>query len=307
MTKCFAWALALVLVFPGSSWGAEEKKADSSKPDEADQVITNRRLRADAGSLSPWSASTFFNYQGGSIADPGKPERPNIVSGADALTLQNMTGEIGIRYRVTTFDSFTLSTGLFMTTPFHDDIDTDNPVLEEEFERTHQKLTVNDPSLRYTRVGKLGPAQSVLFIKPKLITNNQQKNAGYNASYEILQQYMVAVPETRFSYGVGFLGTFYTFNNDNRFLARNVWGVFPGIEYDINDTFNFRTIWGWQVYQNARFQGRDTFTKRKVYQSMGLGISVTRDVFLYPNIQFIPSDLRSDRTNIAISANVNVF
>jgi len=288
---------------------AEEKKAANTetKSDEADQVITNRRLRADAGSLSKWSASTFFNYQGGSVADPIKPERPNIVNGADALTLQSLAGDIGLRYRLTAMDSFTVSTGLFMTTPFHDKIKTNNAALKKEFDKNSQELNVNDPSLRYTRLGKLWKAQSVLSIKSTLITNNQQSRAGYDTSHNILQQYMVAVEDTGFSYGVGLQVIAYTFDTTNQNLARYIPGFFPGAEYDINDTFNLRTVFGWQVYQNSRAQSEDTFVKRKVYQSVGLGISVNRDIFLYPNIQYIPSDIRSDRTNIAISANINVF
>lgn len=288
---------------------AEDKKAakTESKSDEADQVITNRRLRADAGSLSKWSASTFFNYQGGSVADPLKPERPNIVNGADALTLQSLVGDIGIRYRLTALDSLTVSTGLFMTTPFHDKIKTNNAALEKEFDKNSQELNVNDPSLRYTRLGKLWKAQSVLSIKSTLITNNQQKRAGYDTSHNFLQQYMVAVPDTGFSYGVGLQVIAYTFDTTNQNLARYIPGIYPGAEYEINDTLNLRTVFGWQVYQNSRAQSEDTFVKRKVYQSVGLGISVNRDIFLYPNIQYIPSDIRSDRTNIAISANINVF
>jgi hypothetical protein len=67
-----------------------------------------------------------------------------------------------------------------------------------------------------------------------------------------------------------------------------------------------RTVFGWQVYQQTRRDDTWTFEKRKVYQSLGTGISVTRDIFLYPNIQFIPSDIRSDRTNIGLSAYINL-
>jgi hypothetical protein len=58
---------------------------------------------------------------------------------------------------------------------------------------------------------------------------------------------------------------------------------------------------------HSRYEG-DFFTwiPNKVYQSAGLGISVTRDIYLYPNVQFIPEDVRSDRTNVGVSANINL-
>jgi hypothetical protein len=281
--------------------------ANGKGEDEADQLITNRRLRADAGSLSKWSAAMFFNYQGGSVADPLKPERPNIVNGADALTLQNLTGEIGVRYRLTAVDSLTLSTGFFITTPFHDSIDTDNEKLNKTFDETHQKLNVSDPSIKYVHLAKISGVQSVSLIKPMFITNNQQRDAGYQASFLFSQTFMKDVGNTGFSFGAGFQSLVYTFHNNNQKLSDSVTGFYPAAEYVINDTFNLRTVFGFQVYEQFRYQEQGTFTKRKVYQSVGLGISVTRDIFLYPNIQYIPSDIRADRTNIAISANINVF
>lgn len=277
------------------------------KVDEADQLITNRRLRADSGSLSKWSASMYFNYQGGSLAEPGSPERPNIVNGADALTLQNLTGEVGVRYRLTAVDSLTLSTGLFMTTPFHGTIDTDNANLKKNFDENHQKLNVSDPSIKYNHLAKVFGVQSVSLIKPTWITNNQQREAGYQASLLLSQTFMKDVGQTGFSFGVGLQSLIYSFHNDNQALSTNVTGIYPAAEYVINDTFNVRTVFGWQVYEQFRSQDSDTFVKRKVYQSVGLGISVSRDIFLYPNIQYIPSDIRSDRTNLAISANINMF
>lgn len=310
MKKCFKSLILLSIAVPSLALAQvkEAAPAAAAKPvDEADQVITNRRLRADSGSLSKWSVSTYFNYQGGSLADPLKPERPNIVNGADALTLQSLVGEVGIRYRLSALDSLTLSTGLFMTTPFHDSIDTDNAKLEKTFDDTHQELTVSDPAIKFTHLDKFFGVQSVSLIKPTLITNNQQKDAGYEASFLFSQTFMQEVGKTGFSYGAGLQALFYTFNNDNQNLSDSVSGLYPAAEYEINETYNLRTVFGFQVYEQLRSQDNGTFNKRKVYQSVGLGISVTRDIYLYPNVQFIPSDIRSDRTNIAISANINVF
>ena len=37
------------------------------------------------------------------------------------------------------------------------------------------------------------------------------------------------------------------------------------------------------------------------------GVKVTRDIFLYPNVQFVPDQLRSKQTNVALSTNINMF
>jgi len=75
----------------------------------------------------------------------------------------------------------------------------------------------------------------------------------------------------------------------------------------INDTFNLRTILRPYWYQNSRGQSFSKWTRLDMTQSVGLGISMTRNIFLYPNIQFAPDNIRADRTNIGLSANINIF
>ncbi len=283
-------------------------EAAPSTLDKADQLITNRRLRADSGSLSLWSVSSGFTYQGGSLAHPRDASRPNIVKGADALTLQNFTGDIGVRYRITKLLSITGSTGLFMTTPFHDSIKTNDKKLRKNFDENHQKLTVNDPFLKTTYVNKLYFFQSVTQAKVTLITNNQQKLDGYRWNYYASQQFMHNVADTKFSYGVNVAVSFYSFGgNENLTLTDQVHGIYPALEYEISEKVNFRTTFGTWVYQHIRSASNWTYEKRAVYQSVGLGILISRDVFLYPNIQYIPGDIRDDRTNVALTANINFF
>lgn len=117
---------------------------------------------------------------------------------------------------------------------------------------------------------------------------------------------MRVINQSNLSLGGTFEWTGYAFSKSNRSLATNIWQLYPIVEYVINDWLNFRTVWGWQVYQQTRKDDTWTYSKRKVYQSFGTGISLSRDIFLYPNIQFIPNDLRDDRTNIGLSAYINL-
>lgn len=280
----------------------------AAKPvDEADQVITNRRLRASSGSLSKWSGNFSANYQGGSVEKPFAAQRPNITSGADALTLQYMSANVGIRYRFSTLNSLTVGTGMFMSTPFNSSIKTKDQELAKEFRKTKGVLTVSDPNLIYTNLARVFGFQVVTQLTPTLITNSQQRHMGYRASYDVASTWMRDVGQSGLSMGATFEWTGYSFDKPNKNLATNVWQLYPVAEYEINDMLNLRTLWGWQVYQQTRDMKWDTYEKRKVYQSVGLGISLSRDVFLYPNIQFIPSDMRADRTNIGISAYINTF
>ncbi len=298
--------LALTL-FSLTLWAQEEKKVEVKATDAVDETITNRKLRAETGSLSRWSMSTSLNYNAGSVANPLDPERPNITAGKDVLLLQNLTGTIGARYRLGTFDSLTLQTGFFMTTPFHDRIKTTDADRRAAFERTNRKLNVNDPALRYVHIGKVWGAQSVTSASGTLITNNQLKNAGYASYFDADQTFMYELPNTSLSLGATFYAGAYTLSKNDPDLATYNVAFYPSAEYVINDTFNLRTVFGQWVYQQSKGSNTNTWEKLKVYQSVGLGISLTRDIFLYPNIQFIPSDINSERTNIAMSASINIF
>jgi hypothetical protein len=276
--------------------------------DKADEVITNRLLRASSGSLSKWSGNFIFNYNGGSVQKPFAAQRPNIVSGADALTLQYMNANVGLRYRINELNSITFATGIFWNTPFNRTIKTNDPELKREFEKTRGAITVNDPNLIFTNLANLWGFQIQNQFTPTLITNAQQTQQGYRASWDIASTWMRQMNgfDSNLSLGAAFEWTGYAFSKSNRDLATNVWQVYPIIEYIINDWLNLRTLWGWQVYQQTRHDDTWTYDKRTVYQSFGTGISLSRDIFLYPNIQFIPSDMRDDRTNIGLSAYINL-
>ncbi|MGE3610442.1 MAG: hypothetical protein AB7I27_12705 [Bacteriovoracaceae bacterium] len=248
-----------------------------------------------------------MNYNGGSIQKPFAAQRPNIVDGADALTLQYMSANVGLRYRLNALNSITVATGMFMTAPFNKTIKTNDPDLEDEFKKTQGVLTVNDPNLIYTNLASVYGWQVVTQLTPTLITNSQQRHQGYRASWDAASTWMKVIGKSDLSLGATFEWTGYSFDKPNKSLATNVWQLYPVVEYIINDKLNLRTLWGWQVYQQTRDMKWNTYDKRIVYQSFGVGVSLNRNIYLYPNIQFIPSDIRSDRTNIGLSAYINTF
>jgi hypothetical protein len=86
-------------------------------------------------------------------------------------------------------------------------------------------------------------------------------------------------------------------------------GIYPFAEYSFNDKLSFRTVFGYFnfVHYKNEYNNPTDLRQSVPYQSMGLGISVTRDIYIYPNVQFVPRDIRADRTNVALSANISLF
>jgi hypothetical protein len=284
----------------------EKKNPNGQKVDEADKVITNRRLRAATGSLSKWSGNFAYNYNAGSIDKPLAAQRPNISSGANNLTLQNMTLNMGLRYRFSTLNSITFAAGAFMTAPFNSSIKTNNPGLKKRFNSTRQQLTVNDPNIIFTNLANVAGFQIVTQFTPTLTTNSQQRDQGYTGSFDWTSTIMKDIGKTGLSLGGALEYTRYFFDKTDKGLGANYLQIYPVGEYVINDTLNLRTVLGYQ-WEQLRSTKYTNYHKLAVYQSLGLGITVTRDVFLYPNIQFLPSQMKTGLTNIGLSAYINAF
>ena len=82
----------------------------------------------------------------------------------------------------------------------------------------------------------------------------------------------------------------------------------PTVEYYISDRFSVRALFSYFRWTNLYGDDQNwRLLRNKEYNSLGVGIVATRNVYLYPNVQFLPRDIRSDYTNFAMSASMNLF
>ncbi|MGE3683129.1 MAG: hypothetical protein AB7G93_15510 [Bdellovibrionales bacterium] len=281
-------------------------------PGDIDVEITNARMRAESGSQSKWSLSTKVSYTGGAVSRPFGTNRPNLSAEPGIQTETSADFALDARYRWTKNDSVTVGTSFGMMTPFQGDV-SDN----------ENQVNVFDPGIAYNRVGKMGPLQTNGSIGVYVGTSNESKDIDRQAqpyvSYTFLKSF-----QNGLTTGLSFSGAYNVYSTDPgeaeaaqynapEFYGgdkRTGWnfGIYPFAEYAFNDTFGLRTVFG---YFNWRHPYGDDNTFRLlqtyVYQSVGVGISVTRNIYLYPNVQFVPDNIRSDFTNVALSATINVF
>ena len=316
MNKVILLAAALLLTV---SANAAEKQSQSKtkvevkeevKKDQVDQLITNRKLRAETGSKSKYSVSTAFTYNGGTINDPGSRFRPNITAGANVPTFSSLAGSISGKYRLNVKDSLNAGVGLRAFQPFHES--PDKSTVEAPNGEPVQRADIYNPYVTYTHIDRIAGLQSVSKVTATALTTDFSRQLGYLGQVDLTQIFLKDLGTSGASVGVLFgtgFSVFDKFDEASQAASSDYWvGAYPFFEYVINDTFNFRTISGVWVYEHIRNESRAlTFSKNTIYQSVGLGISVSRDVYLYPNIQFVPEDISGDRTNVAITANVNLF
>ncbi|RYZ68649.1 MAG: hypothetical protein EOP09_09215 [Proteobacteria bacterium] len=274
--------------------------------EDADHVITNRKMRAESGSKSRFSLASSLEYAAGSLNKPFASERPNIRGATATTDVARLSGNVGMKYSLNATEALRLGLGFRWITPFGDKpswytgstFDADNPVFN------YQKM------FRW-----LGGVQTVLQVGPTLYTASNLKDNGFLANWNLALNNAYEIGKSGLSVGALTQGGWSQFNRDDangrdlRGIQSDYYvGAYPFLEYVINDTLNVRTISGLFVYEHLRNEsGALTFMKNKVYQSIGVGVSVTRDIFLYPNIQLIPADIQANNTNLALSANINVL
>jgi hypothetical protein len=298
------------------------KMDDLKKPDEKtkdiDNEITDPRMRAALGSKSRYSFKSSFVYQGGSVEEPLSSVRPNYEASAKMQDMASIRGEIGLNARVGDRDSITLGTGIKIVDPLHGDLTKPATDTRKKNETTQSRYQVATPSISWNRGYRAFDAQMMTFLSYRHATEedavNLMKAFGTVVfGHSVLGNF--AAP--RWTGGATFIfgHVFYSGEVTDPFLSSMIASgrvkrpeyfsaVIPSLQYSMTSRYSLRS----EVFLNfARYTGYDETVQIEPSQSLGLGISVTRDIFLYPNVQFTPKDIRSDRTNVAVSANINLF
>jgi hypothetical protein len=299
-----------------ASLNVNTKKVEAPKPaagtDKTDQLITNRNLRSVNGSLSTWSFASTWNYQGGDINKPIGSSRPNVTGSQDVALVQNLSGTVGISYRLTQVDRLTLGMGVQMASPFSSSPDSKFSANgRREFERTQGKPDAANPQLAYRRIMKPLGVQSILTATSTYYTQDALVDRGLESKNEVSLNSLYDFGGSKFSAGLVVQGGFFTHNKDDLKLRgvqpQYEFYALPITEFEINDFMNWRAVYRYYWYQQNRAQKSSEWTTLDPTISTGIGFSVTRDIFLYPNIQFNPENIRADRTNVGFSANINLF
>jgi hypothetical protein len=294
-----------------SAGESTSKIQDLQKKDEQmkdiDDEITNQRLRATLGSKSKWSVRTASAYQGGSVKKPFDAERPNYRGAVATNTATFFTADIAVKRRLGDMDSLNFGTGLTLFKPFHRTLD----------EATNsgsgsRNATVSNPYLEYNVAYKMGNLQASTALTYVHHANKFDVDDVKSTGMFDISQTIIGEVTNKLSLGaaISISKTFYKgssdFDGQGNAKVELDPGLYPFAEYMFNDKYSFRTVFGYFQFQEfANDKGK--FRQLTPYQSMGIGISMSRDVYIYPNIQFTPKEISSDRTNLGISANINIF
>jgi hypothetical protein len=280
-----------------------KEKKNLAPGQDIDQEITNTRMRAEAGSKSRYSIASQIAYLGGSFEKPLNKERPNITNAAGRTDAALLGGQISGKYSFDQSRSLLIGAGVRWISPLQ------GAAMPESYHGS--KVDADNPFAIYQILYKWSGIQSAFQLQPILITKSNLRKVGQVATLSLNQNNVYEVGQTGLSLGLYLQvdGSVYDKDDDKYHAdqADYLVNFDPYLEYQITDKLNFRTVTNLWHYTHFRSLPAHTYQFDKVYQSVGLGYAMTRDVFFYPNVQFLPDEIRNDRTNIALNAFINLF
>jgi hypothetical protein len=321
--KYKGWTLAQMNVKPTSQGTNTLKIDDLRKADEkekdVDNEITDARLRAQLGSKSKWSFKSSLAYAGGSVERPFDAVRPNYRASADIESMTSLAGDLGLNFRLTDKDNIGIGTGLTIVDPFHGDIS--KPVEDPRNENAESiaRYQFSTPFINWSRGYRVWDTQMISSLTYGHATDSDSlKLSKTFGSLGFSQTILKNFGSSGWNGGASISVSkyFYSGEVDDSNMIKKMQagtykrpdvgsGLFPFVQYQFNDTYSFRTIFGY--FQFMKYETEDQPIQMEPYQSVGVGISITRDIYIYPNVQFTPKDMRADRTNVALSTNINLF
>lgn len=304
-----------MLLLAGNALAEEQKSSTKikknapAKVDKSDQLITNKRYRARTGSLSDFSLATTIIYRGGSMEEPLGANRPNLAGRADAASVARLNANLSGTYRLDALNRINAGIGMQTLAPFQSSIDTESPAAQREFDNNQGDIDVFDPFISYRHMNRFFGVQTIATGGLTQYTAGNMRDNGYQNRVFLELDTMYDIGSTGLTVGARFgYEKFFFDNNDEELLSRQLDQVArlePQVEYEINDKVNLRTVFRTFAYQNNNADS--TMKRRPLTQDVGVGISVSRNVFLFPNFQFSYDNPSIENTNVGFVANINMF
>ena len=272
---------------------AEPSAAPPAK--DIDSIITNPKLRAESGSKSKWSLSADLVYSGSSLRTPFGQERPN-PSGLQAAQRVKMLGELSARYRWSPEASVQFGTGAQIIAPFNGG------------DRSWEFKT---PFVGYNRFFKKYGSQMRASFVGRLATQENERKIGQQGSLSSLYRFVVPFPSVNLNIGSSSTIEYVVFDPyedvaKGTYDWRAHWLV-PFVEYSCTDWLQVRSALALAGHTRPRNRESWSLHPTPIFQSLGLGWVVRRDIYIYTYLAFDPENIRDDAISVSASANISLF
>ena len=286
---------------------------------DIDNKITDARMRAELGSKSKWSFKSRVNYTGGSVEGPFDKVSPNLRRRNQMDTISSLSGDVGINYRLTPSDSLGVGTGIMIVDPLHGNFSGTVADKRNSRDVSESRYQISSPFMEWKKGYVASDTMVITNIKYSQSTDSDDVNLMkcFGKAF-VFNQANKNIGTSPWSIGAMtmMMKSFYSGEiadpklikaQQRGILRRGDYslGIAPFLQYNMSDRYSLRTEFNY--FSFVKFENSNELYQEEPFQSLGLGISITRDIYLFPNVQLAAKDIRADRTNVALSATVNLF
>ena len=266
------------------AFAQEEANAD------VDQEITNPRMRAETGGKAKVSFQSDFTYSGGPLSDPFGKDRPRLSPGQIEVDPVKIAGKISGKYRATDYDNLNIGTGVSWLTPAY----------------TGQRMQVENPYFSYSRPFRADRWEHVFAAQVHYYSSyNSRTNFKLNYGIAISHNLVTRIGDSGWMLGTGMFFTRQFYRESRPDGNFDGMGVTPFVEYWFSDRMSWRTMYSGLAIFNTN-GARDTYKQDEPTQTLGFGFVITRDLYLFPNLQWAWNEIQFEKTTFALTANINL-
>ncbi len=270
--------------------------------EDVDLIITNSRMRAETGAKTKFSVASSLSYSAGSLRKPLSNERPNLSAAKGTTDVSSLGGAVSLKYGLTARSSLFAGVGLRWLSPLYG--------------RTPpgyngSKFDIDNPYFNFQYLYRWWDIQSALTLNETYYTNSNLVRAGWQSRKSISQNNVYDFGSSGITLGINVYGNVGQFSDNSPEAKAGQsdyeFGSVPALEYKMTDKLTLRSDSNLLSFQHLRSsRNPHTYEQQRWGQTLAVGITAKRDVYLYPGIQWLVEDIRADRTVLWLSANINL-
>lgn len=292
-----------------SSAGTSSTTLEGMKPPktfEADKRVTDLELRAAAGSMSRWSVKAELGYTGPAVNALHDYNRPN-PNGSTGDFRTFMSGALGVRYRMSEQNTLSFGTGVTWYTP----LQTMTGQEVKKAQGAADDFSTSNPRVSFDHSYVVGPFQMRDNIRFQWVTDSYYMKTAQVASIGFSHNMKYVVDQTRLTLGLELTPSFYVYNREwipkDRRTSNYFVGLYPNFSYRLLSRLDVMGSLGYS-YNNLRREGSWwLWTSNLISGRMGLGWSVTPEVYINPYVNFFTQRPSLETTTVAIGTVFSIF
>ncbi|MFN7729882.1 MAG: hypothetical protein ACK5P7_12060 [Bdellovibrio sp.] len=266
----------------------------SNKKFQADDTLTDAKMKADDGSLSRYSLRTNLSYYGPTLTDLEAKDQPN-PDGSVGSYATALGGSLGFRIRLSPTRTISMGTGLKALYPMHG----------------IERFDMNDPYVSYDMASRFWGIQMRNSPGFSIVTIPNYTKIGEYATLDFKNSLIYDLGRSGFAVGFDTSFGYFLYNRgyerrDGK-AARNNLSLSPNIKYNFTDKFNMNTSVNMSFWNPRTAQSPWIMWNRTVTQSVGFGYAIKRDIYVSPYFRMFPSRLAADTTTFNLSAILSIL